>query len=81
MLNGWRKRGYNMEWTVAAQHQLADRVSVNGGYFRRTFGNQTFTDDLRYDARQLRHVLHQRAGRSRPALRRRRAIRSAASTT
>ena len=32
------------------QHQLADRVSVNGGYYRRTFGNQTFTDDLRYDA-------------------------------
>ena len=50
MLNGWGKRGYNNEFTVAAQHQLADRVSVNGGYYRRTFGNQTFTDDLRYDA-------------------------------
>ena len=50
VLNGWGKRGYNLEWTVAAQHQLADRVSVNGGYYRRTFGNQTFTDDLRYDA-------------------------------
>ena len=35
---------------IAMQHQLADRVSVNGGYYRRTFGNQTFTDDLRYDA-------------------------------
>ena len=23
---------------------------MNGGYYRRTFGNQTFTDDLRYDA-------------------------------
>jgi hypothetical protein len=23
---------------------------VNGGYYRREFGNQTFTDDLRYDA-------------------------------
>jgi hypothetical protein len=50
VLNGWFKRGYNLEWTVAAQHQIADRVSVNGGYYRRTFGNQTFTDDLRYDA-------------------------------
>ncbi len=50
VLNGWNKRGYNMEWSVAAQHQLADRVSLNGGYYRRTFGNQTFTDDLRYDA-------------------------------
>jgi hypothetical protein len=50
VLNGWYKRGFNWEYTVAAQHQLADRVSLNGGYYRRTFGNQTFTDDLRYDA-------------------------------
>jgi hypothetical protein len=49
VLNGWFKRGFNLEWTVAAQHQIADRVSVNGGYYRRTFGNQTFNDDLRYD--------------------------------
>ncbi len=50
VLNGWGKRGYNNEFTAAAQHQLADRISVNGGYYRRTFGNATFTDDLRYDA-------------------------------
>ena len=50
VLNGWGKRGFNTEWTVSAQHALADRVSVNGGFYRRTFGNQTFTDDLRYDA-------------------------------
>ena len=50
LLRGWGKRGYNNEVTFAMQHQLADRVSVNGGYYRRTFGNQTFTDDLRYDA-------------------------------
>jgi hypothetical protein len=49
VLNGWFKRGYNAEYTIAAQHQLADRLSVNGGYYRRTFGNQTFEDDLRYD--------------------------------
>ena len=49
LLNGWGKRGYNNEVTFAMQHQLADRISVNGGYYRRTFGNQTFTDDLRYD--------------------------------
>ena len=48
-LNGWLKRGYNWEYTVSAQHQLAERVSVNAGYYRRKFGNQTFTDDLRYD--------------------------------
>jgi hypothetical protein len=50
LLRGWGKRGYNNEVTFAAQHQIADRISVNGGYYRRTFGNQTFTDDLRYDA-------------------------------
>jgi hypothetical protein len=49
LLRGWGKRGYNNEMTFAMQHQLADRISVNGGYYRRTFGNATFTDDLRYD--------------------------------
>jgi hypothetical protein len=49
LLRGWGKRGYNNELTFAMQHQLADRISVNGGYYRRTFGNATFTDDLRYD--------------------------------
>lgn len=48
VLNGWFKRGYNIEYTFAAQHQLLDRMSVNGGWYRRSFGNQTFTDDLRY---------------------------------
>jgi hypothetical protein len=47
-LNGWGKRGYNTEWTVAAQHALTNRISVNGGYFRREFGNQTFTDNLAF---------------------------------
>jgi hypothetical protein len=50
VLEGWFNREYNWEYTIAAQHQIADRVSVNGGYYRRTFGNQFFTDDLRYDA-------------------------------
>jgi Carboxypeptidase regulatory-like domain len=50
LLRGWGKRGYNDEYTFAMQHQIADRVSVNGGYYRRSFGNATFTDDLRYDA-------------------------------
>ncbi len=50
LLNGWGKRGYNTEYTIAAQHQIANGVSVNGGYYRRKFGNETFTDDLRYDA-------------------------------
>ncbi|MDR1990949.1 MAG: carboxypeptidase regulatory-like domain-containing protein [Acidobacteriaceae bacterium] len=48
VLNGWFKRGYNMEYTVSAQQQLADTLSVNGGYYRRKFGNQTFTQNLTY---------------------------------
>jgi hypothetical protein len=50
VLTGWGKRGYNDEWTIAAQHQLFARVAVNGGFYRRSFGNQTFTDDLRFSA-------------------------------
>ncbi len=49
VLNGWFKRGFNTEYTFAIQHQLADRMSVNGGWYRRAFGNQTFTDDLRFN--------------------------------
>ena len=48
VLNGWGVRGYNWEYTVSAQHQLAPRVSVNGGWYRRKFGNQTVTVDNRY---------------------------------
>jgi hypothetical protein len=50
VLTGWGKRGYNDEWSVAAQHQLLPRLAVNGGFYRRSFGNQTFTDDLRFAA-------------------------------
>jgi hypothetical protein len=56
LLRGWGKRGYNMEYTIAAQHQLADRISVNGGYYRRTFGNQTIVDDLRFDESSYDYV-------------------------
>ena len=48
VLDGWFKRGYNWETSVALQHLLFGRTSVQGGYFRRSFGNTTFTDDLRY---------------------------------
>jgi hypothetical protein len=47
-LNGWFARGYNWETSVAVQHLLFGRTSVQGGWFRRSFGNQTFTDDLRF---------------------------------
>ena len=54
-LNGWFKRvNSNWETSVALQHLLFGRTSVQGGCFRRSFGNQTFADDLRYGAVGLR---------------------------
>ena len=49
VLGGWGARGYNWEYSVSAQHELAPRVSINGGWFRRKFGNQTVTVDNRYN--------------------------------
>src|SRR5439155_17050464 len=48
VLNGWGVRGYNWEYTISAQHEIAPRVSVNGGWYRRKFGNTTVTVDNRY---------------------------------
>ncbi|MBZ5556380.1 MAG: carboxypeptidase-like regulatory domain-containing protein [Acidobacteriia bacterium] len=48
VLSGWGVRGYNWEYTVSAQHEIAPRISVNGGWYRRKFGNQTVTVDNRY---------------------------------
>ena len=43
---GWGKRPYNWEYSVSVQHELIPRVSLETGYFRRTFHNQTVTDNL-----------------------------------
>jgi hypothetical protein len=49
VLEGFGVRGYNWEYTVSGQHQLAPRVAVSGGWYRRKFGNQTVTVDNRYN--------------------------------
>jgi hypothetical protein len=49
VLNGWGKRGYNNEWSISVQHELMPRVSLNGGWFRRSYGNQTVTVDNRFN--------------------------------
>jgi Carboxypeptidase regulatory-like domain len=49
VLEGWGRRGYNNEWSISVQHELMPRVSLNGGWFRRSYGNQTVTVDNRYN--------------------------------
>jgi hypothetical protein len=43
---GWGKREYNWEFSTSVQHQIAPRIAVDIGYFRRWFGNFTMTDNL-----------------------------------
>jgi hypothetical protein len=43
---GWGKRPYNWEYSVAVQHELVPHISLEAGYFRRTFYNQTVTNNL-----------------------------------
>jgi hypothetical protein len=46
VFNGWNSRGYNWEFTTSVQHEIAPRVAVEVGYFRRSYGNLTVTDNL-----------------------------------
>jgi len=42
---GWQKRGYNWEYAAAVQHELRPGLSGNVGYYHRTFGNLTWTQN------------------------------------
>ena len=42
---GWQHRPFNWEYTAVVQQQLASHISLEAGYFRRTFGNLTVTDN------------------------------------
>jgi Carboxypeptidase regulatory-like domain len=43
---GWGKRPDNWEYSAVVQQAVTSRISLEGGYFRRTFGNQTVTNNL-----------------------------------
>jgi hypothetical protein len=50
VLNGWGARQYNWEYTVSVQRELAPRVALTAGYYRRSFGNQTVIDNQLTDS-------------------------------
>ena len=45
VLNGWGARPWNWEFSTSVQHEIAPRVAVNVGYFRRVQGNFFVTDN------------------------------------
>jgi hypothetical protein len=45
VMRGWGIRGYNWQGSAQIQHQLAERLAVNVGYFRTWFGNFQTTDN------------------------------------
>jgi hypothetical protein len=45
LIAGWGVRPYQWEFSTSVQQELAQRVSLNVGYFRRFFGNFLVTDN------------------------------------
>jgi hypothetical protein len=50
VLSGWNVREYSWDLSVGVQQQLAPRVSAEVTYVRRSWGNQTVTDNRAYTA-------------------------------
>lgn len=48
ILSGWNIREYSWDLSVGAQHEILPRVSAEAYYIRRSWGNQTVTDNRAY---------------------------------
>jgi hypothetical protein len=46
VLRGWNHRGFSWEFATSIEREVAPKLSVNGGYFRRWYGNFIVTDNL-----------------------------------
>jgi hypothetical protein len=50
ILNGWNVREYSWDLSAGIQHEILPRVAVDFAYVRRSWGNQTITDNRAYSA-------------------------------
>jgi hypothetical protein len=50
LLDGWHVRPNNWEYTLSVQRELAPRVALTAGYYRRSFRNQTVIDNQLTDS-------------------------------
>lgn len=44
--DGWHLRPYNVELALTAQHQLTNRIGLDGGFYRRSYGNFHVDDNI-----------------------------------